>query len=228
MFIQVEQGTKHPEASPWHRFTQMFAVVIGYPRNYQIRVIKLIRGSNILKYKCITLISIDIIFLWPCCWVSMHIYGIHINLVFFINDLQIMLTISCSRAIPCIPISLFTWVETCLEQTTAWPQKLPYWLANVTLVAMQIYPWQCFFSFRIWPSKWVSYPVRGLHNPLSSMNIIFISWIHMLVRLMGSFIQLEKLWHCTALTLFTGIIGSYVFNKTWHQTNKLMYFRSRY
>ena len=27
----------------------MFTVVIGYPRNYQIRVIKLIRGSNILK-----------------------------------------------------------------------------------------------------------------------------------------------------------------------------------
>ena len=29
----------------------MFTVVIGYPRNYQIRVIKLIRGSNILKVK---------------------------------------------------------------------------------------------------------------------------------------------------------------------------------
>ena len=27
----------------------MFTVVIGYPRNYQVRVIKLIRGSNILK-----------------------------------------------------------------------------------------------------------------------------------------------------------------------------------
>ena len=49
MFMPVEQGTKHPEASPGHRFTQMFTVVIGYPRNYQIRVIKLIRGSNILN-----------------------------------------------------------------------------------------------------------------------------------------------------------------------------------
>ena len=29
----------------------MFTVVIGYPRNYQIRVIKLIRGSNILSIK---------------------------------------------------------------------------------------------------------------------------------------------------------------------------------
>ena len=47
--MQVKQGTKHPEASPWHRFTQMSTVVIGYPRNYQIRVIKLIRGSNILN-----------------------------------------------------------------------------------------------------------------------------------------------------------------------------------
>ena len=51
MFTQVEQGTKHPEAFPWHKFTQMFTVVIGYLRNYQIRVIKLIRGSNILKDK---------------------------------------------------------------------------------------------------------------------------------------------------------------------------------
>ena len=47
--MQVEQGTKHPEAGPWHKFTQMFTVVIGYPRNYQIRVIKLTRGSKILK-----------------------------------------------------------------------------------------------------------------------------------------------------------------------------------
>ena len=30
--MQVEQGTKHPEASPWHRFTQMFTVVIGFPK----------------------------------------------------------------------------------------------------------------------------------------------------------------------------------------------------
>ena len=43
--MQVEQGTKHPEAGPWH----MFTVVIGYPRNYQIRLIKLIRGSKILN-----------------------------------------------------------------------------------------------------------------------------------------------------------------------------------
>ena len=42
--MQIEQGTKHPEASPWHKCTQMFTVVLGYPRNYQIRVIKLIRG----------------------------------------------------------------------------------------------------------------------------------------------------------------------------------------
>ena len=45
MFMQVEQGTKHPEAGSCH----MFTVVIGYPRNYQIRLIKLIRGSKILN-----------------------------------------------------------------------------------------------------------------------------------------------------------------------------------
>ena len=45
--MQVKQGTKHPEAGPWHKFSQMFTVVIGYPGTYQIRVIKLIRGSNI-------------------------------------------------------------------------------------------------------------------------------------------------------------------------------------
>ena len=49
MFMQVEQGTKHPEAGPRHKCTQMFTVVIGYPRNYQIRVIKLIRGWKVLK-----------------------------------------------------------------------------------------------------------------------------------------------------------------------------------
>ena len=49
MFMQVEQGTKHPEASRWHSFSQMFTVVIGCSRNYQIRVIKLSRGSNILN-----------------------------------------------------------------------------------------------------------------------------------------------------------------------------------
>ena len=47
--MQVEQGTKHPEAGPWLKCTQMFTVVIGYQRNYQIRVIKLIRGSKNLK-----------------------------------------------------------------------------------------------------------------------------------------------------------------------------------
>ena len=49
LFMQVELGTKHPEAVPWHKGTQMFTVVISYPRNYQIRVIKLIRGSKVLN-----------------------------------------------------------------------------------------------------------------------------------------------------------------------------------
>ena len=48
--MQVEQGIKHPEAGPCHKSTQMFTIVIGYPRNYQIRVNNLIRGSNVLKY----------------------------------------------------------------------------------------------------------------------------------------------------------------------------------
>ena len=47
--MRVEQRTKHPEAGPWHKCTQMFTVIIGYPRNFQIRVIKLIRGSKVLK-----------------------------------------------------------------------------------------------------------------------------------------------------------------------------------
>ena len=50
--MHVEQGTKHPEAGSWHKFTQVFTVVIGYSRNYQIRVIKLIRGSKTLKTYC--------------------------------------------------------------------------------------------------------------------------------------------------------------------------------
>ena len=54
MFMQVDQGTKHPEASLRHKFTQMFTVVIGYPRNYQKRVIKLIRGSKILNNATVT------------------------------------------------------------------------------------------------------------------------------------------------------------------------------
>ena len=44
--MQVEQGIKHPEAGPCHKSTQMFTIVIGYPRNYQIRLIK---GSKILN-----------------------------------------------------------------------------------------------------------------------------------------------------------------------------------
>ena len=40
---------------------QMFTVVIGYPRNYQIRVIKLIRGSNILKYYSSTVLNMQYI-----------------------------------------------------------------------------------------------------------------------------------------------------------------------
>ena len=35
---------------PWHKCTQMFTIVIGYPRNDQMRVINLRRGSNVLKY----------------------------------------------------------------------------------------------------------------------------------------------------------------------------------
>ena len=42
-------GSKAPGSKSRHRFTNMFTVVIGYPWNYQIRVIKLIRGSNNLK-----------------------------------------------------------------------------------------------------------------------------------------------------------------------------------
>ena len=47
--MQVEQGNKHPVAGLWHMCTQMLTIVIGNPRNYQIRVIKLIRGSKVLK-----------------------------------------------------------------------------------------------------------------------------------------------------------------------------------
>ena len=47
--MQKEKGTKHPEAGSWHKFTQMFTLVIGYPWNYQLRIIKRIRGSKILK-----------------------------------------------------------------------------------------------------------------------------------------------------------------------------------
>ena len=36
-----------------HVHTNVFNVVIGNPRNYQIRVIKLIRGSKILKQQTI-------------------------------------------------------------------------------------------------------------------------------------------------------------------------------
>ena len=59
MFIQVEQGTKHPEAGPFHKYTQMFTVVIGYSRNYQIRVIKLIRGLKVLKIYFTSLVEDD-------------------------------------------------------------------------------------------------------------------------------------------------------------------------
>ena len=48
--MSVEQGTKQPEAGPWHKCTQMFTVVIDYPKNCQIRVIKLIRGTKVLKF----------------------------------------------------------------------------------------------------------------------------------------------------------------------------------
>ena len=36
--------------APGSKCTQMFTFVIGYPRNYQIRVINLIRGSKVLNY----------------------------------------------------------------------------------------------------------------------------------------------------------------------------------
>ena len=50
MFMQVKKGIKHPEAGPSHKCTQqMLTVVVGYPRYYQIRVIKLIRGSKVLN-----------------------------------------------------------------------------------------------------------------------------------------------------------------------------------
>ena len=49
--MQVMQGTNHPEAGPWHKCTQKFIVVIGYQRNHQVRVIKLIRGSKVLNTK---------------------------------------------------------------------------------------------------------------------------------------------------------------------------------
>ena len=60
--MQVEQGTKHPEAGPWHKCTQMFTVVIGYTQNYQIRVIKLIRGSKILKFENLVLSPVECIY----------------------------------------------------------------------------------------------------------------------------------------------------------------------
>ena len=53
--MQVEHGIKHSEADPWHKFSKMFTVVIDYPRNYQIRVFKLIRGSIILNIRFLKL-----------------------------------------------------------------------------------------------------------------------------------------------------------------------------
>ena len=38
-----------------HKFSNMFTVVIDYPRNYQIRVIKLIRESKILNIRFLKL-----------------------------------------------------------------------------------------------------------------------------------------------------------------------------
>ena len=49
MFIQVKQSTKNPEAGSWHQCTQIYTVVIGYPRSFLIWVIKFIRGSSPLK-----------------------------------------------------------------------------------------------------------------------------------------------------------------------------------
>ena len=49
MFIQVKQNTKNPEAGSWHQCTQIYTVVIGYPRSFLIWVIKFIRGSSPLK-----------------------------------------------------------------------------------------------------------------------------------------------------------------------------------
>ena len=45
----LKQGTKHMEAGHRHQFTQIYFVVIGNPRNYQIRVIKLTIGLSPLK-----------------------------------------------------------------------------------------------------------------------------------------------------------------------------------
>ena len=49
MFVQGNQGTKHPEAGPWQRCTQRNTVVIGNLRTYQIRVKKIIRESRPLN-----------------------------------------------------------------------------------------------------------------------------------------------------------------------------------
>ena len=45
----IHMGTEGYQA-PGSKCTQMFTFVIGYPRNYKIRVINLIRGSKVLNY----------------------------------------------------------------------------------------------------------------------------------------------------------------------------------
>ena len=74
--------------------------------------------ETVLQYHGLHALRRTFIFLWPCCWVSntldAHLWHTHQSCILHKQ-------MSCSRAIPCILISLFTWVETCLEPTTAWP-----------------------------------------------------------------------------------------------------------
>ena len=74
--MQKEQGTKHAEAGSSHKFTQMFTVVIGYLWNYQLRIIKRIRESKILKLN--TLMKKEIVRNNPYCkQASMYVYKIN-------------------------------------------------------------------------------------------------------------------------------------------------------
>ena len=61
--MKKEQGSKHPVPGPC---SQLFTVVIGYPRNHQIRVIKLIRELKILNCICPFLLFLLYIFVNSC------------------------------------------------------------------------------------------------------------------------------------------------------------------
>ena len=143
MFKQLEQGTIHPEAASWHMCTQMFTVVIGYPRNFRGTTVLQPTGTRAASHDETTLLDVSNL-IWPT-----HLLDInytwsdqHISWISAILDL--------TNTSPGYQLYLI-WLTHLLDINYTWSDQHISWISAI-LDLTDTSPRYMYQLYLIWPT----------------------------------------------------------------------------